>query len=200
MPPVPNPSWLLSRVQQAAAAASGGLKKAAALRPPPPPPPLPAAMLAKRMADLAPPLPPTRSVELPLPSPRYPSGSGDYYDEWNRFIDAGVPNEYRTYGPGAGKPEILSVFREMAPDLGPNDLHYLRRPMVEGTRITPGTYGVASRRMNRAGDVEQRFQVYGVDNAGRRAVLYSVPLEEAQAMGLEEKLRSLGYMSQDTNP
>jgi hypothetical protein len=192
-------SWLLSRVKHAATTAGGGIKKAPPLPPPPlralRPPGPPASLLAGLHAeDLAPPALPSRSMELPLPGPRYPSEAGDYFSEWNRFMEAGVPNEYRTYGPGGGQgEEIMSVFRELAPELGPQDLNYLRRPYVANTRLSDRTYGVAARRMNREGDMEQRFQVYGTDPHGRRAILYSVPLEEAQALGLEEKMRALGY-------
>lgn len=200
-----NIGWLISRVQKAA--------PPAALRRPPlpqPPPPLPPAR------SPVPPPPPRlpapesldRSYELPLEE-RFQS-EDPYLQEWNRFMDAGLPNEYRTYGARElGKdPQVRALAslleatgipstpRFHAPEaLGSNA--YFRSFVDTRQRLTPMTFNVAQKKINQQGDMAAYLQVYGPGPEGRPAVLYSIPADTAEAAGMADKLQSLGYTRTD---
>jgi hypothetical protein len=136
---------------------------------------------------------------------RFPEVDG-YLTEWNRLMDAGIPNEYRIYGIGnkrvRGLPEVTSVYEALIPEArgkGYDAVNYLDRPHIQtgplyGPRGVEKYFGVAQKKRNRAGDLEHRLQVYGQDGTDRHGgILYSVPVEEAEKLRLAEKLRALGY-------
>jgi hypothetical protein len=192
--------WLLKRVGKAAAEAAPAVRRV-----PPPLPPPPRRVVPVRMP---PPPPPRVAVAAPRAADvvRFPEVD-DYLSEWNRLMDAGVPNEYRMYGVGAerlkGNDEVRSVFEALIPEArgkGYDAANYLAgRPHIQtgpvyGPRGVEKYFGVAQKKINRAGDLEHRLQVYGRDGTNRHGgILYSVPLEEAEKLRLAEKLRALGY-------
>ena len=147
---------------------------------------------------------------MAIPGPRFPA-IDPYLEEWNRLMDAGIPNQYRTYGPQRliRDPEVGRVWRQLEPDLHPDDTAYhLYRPMIpmdgaRGDQLFPGvplrdhpSYFVnwMTKRANLAGDIERRLQLYGPDPGKRpRTILYSIPEREAASLGAEDIFRSLGY-------
>lgn len=180
--------------------------------PPPPPPPPPPLQVLSRIPPPPPPPPPTmmaaaENASEVLDAPRFASDH-PYLSEWNRFMDAGVPNEYRTYGAQSlgSDPAVSNVARVLeslggGQKLAGTNAYYGKIVPTQQAgvpyKLTPGTYGMASQRMNRAGDRETYLQVYGTDPGGRGAVLYSVPADVAERIGLAQKLEALGYKRGD---
>lgn len=176
----PVPSW----IQQSQIAPS-------APKSPPPPPPPPPRQAGQSAAS--------KSEDAPMFRSDHP-----YLKEWDRFTEAGIPNEYRTYGtyglldpssisalPIARDPAVMAMRDKLGELFGGA---YVDRPYVDGANGENGTYLFASR-PKADGSQETFVHVYGPDPGGRRGTrLYSVPAEDAARMGLEEKLSSLGYV------
>lgn len=144
-----------------------------------------------------------------------------YLKEWDEMMDAGIPNEYRTYGAGSkshyGGNDITGVSRKLeevalsgfearakAGQTGSTKVGNSRKPDQYGMNAYMGdtvhdtgraskSFGTVDLRLSK--DTTQKMlQVYGDDPSGRRgAILYSIPLEQAEELGLADKLLEKGY-------
>ena len=133
-----------------------------------------------------------------------------YLKEWDEMMDTGIPNEYRTYGVTsrnkvnkelAKKIERPVIERMKASgrktsglenNLGTND--YFGDSIHDTTRRQNRSFGILEQKMNKAGDTRKMLQVYGKDPSSRGGtMLYSIPLEEAEKLGLTDKLLEKGY-------
>jgi TP901 family phage tail tape measure protein len=133
-----------------------------------------------------------------------------YLREWDEMMDVGVPNEYRTYGvtsrtaarstDTAKKIENVAIESQKArgiktgrPDnIGENN--YFGDMIGDTRRNKNRSFGVSEQKINRAGDTRKMLQIYGDDPSGRGStILYSIPLEEAEKLGLKDKLLKQGY-------
>jgi hypothetical protein len=132
-----------------------------------------------------------------------------YLKEWDEMMDIGVPNEYRTYGvtdrTAAKRTEIAKKIEAVAIEsqkarglrsgeklVGAND--YFGDSIGDTTRRGNRSFGILEQKINRAGDTRKMLQIYGEDPSGRGStILYSVPLEEAEKLGLTDKLVKKGY-------
>ena len=144
-----------------------------------------------------------------------------YLRDWDEMMDMGMPNEYRTYGAGsagnyggeditgvskkleevaisnfearakAGQTRLINVGSARSPD------QYGKNAYIGDTVRDLGrkskTFGVVDQKL--AKDTTRKiFQVYGDDPGGRQGtILYSLPLEEAEKLGLADKLIEKGY-------
>jgi TP901 family phage tail tape measure protein len=144
-----------------------------------------------------------------------------YLQEWDELMDIGVPNDYRTYGGGSGATKNARSVSRKLEEVALSS-HEARMASGNSPKISSGvglsrshslygtneyindyvpytvreskTFGVVEQKL--AGDTNRKmFQVYGDDPSGRRrgTILYSIPLEEAQKLGLIDKLKQKKY-------